>query len=336
MMLSLGGCTHPPAAGQAEQPPWVLGESAQYPRKQYLLGVGEGDTQQDAKSRARAEIATHFQVSIEATSVDKSSFLGTQKQGQDDRGSTQITLSQTQSIASELRTSTKQMLQGVEIAEVWQDQRSQRYYALATLSRLKTALVLRTNIEALDSAIAGQLDHAQSLSSVFRKIRASSKAIRLLSQRQALNQQLQVVSLVGQGIVAQWSLERLKIDHLKLLNRVNFRVVAEGLHAEAIERSLSDVLAGLGYQVTEQGDYLISATLSATPLPKREGWYYQTGTLSISISGDYKRSLGGHNWHFKVSATEQSLSQLRVLEEARRLLSESLNDQLLEILSVND
>ena len=70
-ILVLGGCASQPTS---KLPDWVNGDSATYKSTQYLLGRGQASTQDDAKDRARADLAKIFQVAVVASSDDVQRF----------------------------------------------------------------------------------------------------------------------------------------------------------------------------------------------------------------------------------------------------------------------
>ena len=307
------------------QPDWVTGDSKKYTSEQYMIGVGEADTMSTAKSRARAEIAKIFSVAVEATMTDSSSFAN------DGLGSTQNSLA----IDRELKSKTNQLLQGVELPKVWRDETSQRFFALAVLPRQKARLALSNDIDQLDLGIDSRLNRSRESTYLFEKMKLMATAIDLKAQRDRVNAQLRVVSLLGNGKPSNLSIESLKSEYAQLLSQVTITPEATGVGADQLQRSLSDALANQGYKVTEQGGYHVSAHLNSTALPPREGWHYQKGVLLISVMGEGKISLGGNQWNFKVSARDAELAKIRVMEKARQLMNEELNEKLLTILSSN-
>lgn len=130
LMLSLmSGCaSKPPAA-----PDWITGSSAGYISMHYLIGRGQASTQEEAKDRARADIAKIFQVAVVTSSDDVQKFKssGTEAGQYESQSSRHIT------------THTEQIVRGIQIAELWQDPATKNYHVLAVLPRLQTAASLR-------------------------------------------------------------------------------------------------------------------------------------------------------------------------------------------------
>jgi len=327
--IACSGCSSQGSKANSEPPKWVFGEAEDYSRKKFLIGMGEADTIREAKSRARAEIAKIFSVEINARSVDKSSYdRSTFNQETHDFNST--------SIEQEISAKTRQLLEGVEIAEVWKDGTSRRIYALAVLPRLKTAMSLRTEIEQIDNATREQINLLKKSSSLFRKIRLSSDALTLQQRRYRLNKKLKVISSTGSGVAPIWDLEHMKVDHAQLLSQISIQVVATGEQAEKMQQALSNVLANQGFDVLSEGEYTIRATLNSTELPPQRGWFYQKANLVIDLVGEDKSSLGGHEWNFKVASTERVLTDLRVVEKAKFLLSNELKLKMIALMEANN
>lgn len=303
-------------------PSWVMSESQEYPRSRFITGVGEADTMTDAKSRARAEIAKVFNVSIQSTSSDESYFE--QSTGMETYNAT--------AISREIQSSTQQRLEGVKVPEVWQDANNQRYYALAVLPRQITAANLRNDVNQLDDATQSLITNIQNSPSLVQKIRLSGKTIALQQKRALLNRQLQVVSIAGDGVPAKWSADKLMLDRSELISRITVTAMATGKNEQQLQTSLEDALANQGFTVLSSGNYVLKAELDSTALPPQGSWYYEKGSLNISLMGENKQSLGGHVWNFKISSSDPSLTQLRVLEQAKKYLNTELSEKLLDLL----
>lgn len=323
--LVLTACGSQQVKDEQDNPSWVYGESREYPRKQYLFGVGEADTMTAAKSRARAEIAKIFSVDIQAGSQDHSRYenlnLGHEKG-----------LTESLSVSQSIDINTEQRVQGIEIPEVWLDKNNQRYYALAVLPRQKTAASLRNDITALDSATNTIVTNSRASTSLFHKVRLSSRAIALQRQRSQLADQLSVVVLTGNNVAVKWHLQKMIVDYTDLLSRITVRTLAQGLEKEKMKTVLSNALANDGMTVSEAGEYTIVLTLASSELGPKGAWYYNKATLTVSVIGKEDRTLGGNTWDYKVSATDASLSKIRVMEQAAAILEKELTKEIFSLM----
>lgn len=323
--LLVSACASQNTKDSNTQPDWIMSQSEAYPRSGYLTGVGEADTMTDAKSRARAEIANIFNVTVQSSTEDYSSF-------QQSSAEQMAQSSNTLEVSRQIHSNSKQRLEGVKIAEMWQDKNTQRYYALAILPRQLTAMNLRKDIEQLDSTTSTLVSRIQQTPSLVSKIRWSGDAIMLQQQRRGLNKQLQVVSATGQSITSPYPVEKLQQDRKDLMSRVTITATATGIEEAALQRALEDTLANQGFTVIPNGQYTITANLSSTALAPQGNWYYEKGSLDISMSGENKQSLGGYSWNFKISSSDPTLTQLRVLDEAKKMMNKELSAKLFELL----
>src|SRR5687767_2572429 len=100
----LPGCASNPHA-----PDWVNGTPAKYASAQYLSGRGQAASGEEARDRARADLAKTFEVNVSVESEDVQAFrsgAGGQYEGRS---------------ARRIATRTDRVVEGMEIAETWQD-----------------------------------------------------------------------------------------------------------------------------------------------------------------------------------------------------------------------
>lgn len=207
LMLSLvSGC-----AGRGPlTPDWVNGESAQYEKAEYLIGRGQAATQEDARDRARADLAKIFQVAVASESEDvQKSKTGPTGQPQYEG-----------EVSRRINIQTNQIVSGIQIAEQWQDPATKNYHALAILPRLQTAATLRQQIGQLDEATGNYIEQSRKTSDLFLKISAANQAVETQQERASLQKSLQIVDVTGRGVESQWNIAKLNSDLDGLLKRV--------------------------------------------------------------------------------------------------------------------
>lgn len=304
-LLLLAGCSQSPKPNA--QPDWLLGQSAQYPAARYITGRGQADELAVAKDRARADLAKTFSVKVSEQSKDNSSF------SQTDSSSKGTVSSNALDVSRNISTRTDQMLNGVEIADTWQDPQTRVYYALATLSRAKASAALRTQIADLDASTRAYLDQAQASDDLFVKIAAATHALEAQTERAGLQSELQVADITGRGIPPAWNLGKLQTDRSALLARLRIRAVADGKDAGELQKLLAGALADAGFTVNDSADYTMTAQLDYAVLPPREGWYWLSGSLQVTLDGA-GQAHGVRRWQLKVSGTDKALAQQRLME----------------------
>jgi LPP20 lipoprotein len=316
--LLVGGCATQP---KSTQPDWVNGDSAAYKPAQYLLGRGQGPTQDDAKDRARADLAKIFQVAVVASSEDVQQFQtapgGGQYEGKSSRS---------------ISTRTDQIVSGIQIAELWQDPATKDYYALAVLPRLQTSTTLRQQIGQLDDATGGYINQSRNTDDLFLKIAAAHNALESQQERDALQKSLQIVDITGRGVEPRWSAGALKADLDALLKRVRIasRVTADS--APGTADIVAGALAKSGFMIEngQNPDFVLQTRLNLPEPLARDGWYWQRGTMEVTLTESANgRVRGTRRWDIKTSATDRDSAVRRALDEADALLKKELGPTII-------
>lgn len=309
----LGGCATKPS-----QPDWVVGDSAKHKSAQYLIGRGQASTMEEAKDRARADLAKIFQVAVAVDSEDVQSFKSDAAGGAGQYAGES---------SRRITTRTDQIIRGVQIAEIWQDPISKNQHVLAILPRLQAASALRQQINQLDDATQGSVDQSNKNSDLFIKIAAASKAIESQMEREGLQKALQVVDVTGRGLESKFNSGRLKVDMDELLKRVRVAPkVLEG-SVSGLDEVVAGALSQAGFMIDtgENPDFLLKASLQLTDLGLKQGWYWQRGNLEISLSDAATgRVRGTQRWPIKSSATDKASAIRRALDEADAVLKKEL------------
>jgi len=308
----IASCATAPA-----QPDWVNGTSSRYPNAQYLTGRGQAPSVDDARDRARADLAKIFEVGIAVTSEDIQTYrVGAQAPGQYEAQATR-----------NISTRTDQIVRGIQIAELWQDPVTTTQHALAVLQRLPAATSLRQEIESLDSATRTYLDQARASSDLFVKIGAASHALDSQLDRQAYQKSLKIVDVTGRGVEPEWSSAKLAADLADLLKRVRVatRVPAQAPPGFAAIVNGAVAAAGFLIETGDKPDFVLDADLSLQEPVLQEGWYWQRGTLEVRLTdAASNRVRGSQRWPIKTSARDKANSQSRTLDEADKLLKQDL------------
>jgi hypothetical protein len=313
--LLLGGC-----ATKSNQPDWISGDSAQYKSSQYLLGRGEASSMEEAKDRARADLAKTFKVAITADSEDVQSY----RTNSAEAGGAGKYVAES---SIRLTTSTDQIIRGIQIAESWQDPVKKNHHVLAILPRQQAAASLRQQVNELDDATQGSVEKSKNSTDLFLKLAMASKAIETQLEREGLQRALQVVDNTGRGVESKYSSARLKADLDDLLLRVRVAPKVLAGSTPGLEEVVSGALSKAGFLIDtgESPDYLLKASLVLTDLGLKDGWYWQRGNLEISMSEAASgRVRGTQRWPIKSSATDRASAVRRALNEADAILKKEL------------
>ena len=320
LMLSLfAGC-----ASQPTVPDWVNGDSIQYKTSQFLIGRGQAATQEEAKDRARADIAKTFQVAVVVSSDDeqrsKSDASGTaQYEGQASR---------------HISTRTDQIISGIQIAELWQEPTNGNYHVLAILPRLQTAAALRQQIGDLDNATRNYIEQSRKENDLFVKIAAASHALQAQQERETVQKSLQVVDVTGRGLEPQWSTAKLKSDMEELMKRVSIASRVSTDSPAGLAPIVAGALAQAGF-VLDTGDhpaFILQASLNLADLGLKDGWYWQRGNLEITLTETASnRVRGTRHWGIKGNAQNKDGANLRAINQADAILKQELGAAIIDM-----
>lgn len=322
--LGLLGCAGSVRHEGKAPPDWVNGESARYSASQYLLGRGADAQLDNAKDRARADLAKTFEVAVSEESRDVQSVKQQSgKEGMQQSGELDVSRA--------IKTRTDAIVRGMEIADVWRDPVSRQYYALAVLPRAQAARGLRQDIQDLDEATGGYIAQARGEGEGLSKIAAAMKAVTAQHERSGLQRMLRVLDVSGQGMSPKWNERELQADLDTLLARVSIAPRAAGHDSAALDTALRGALADAGLRTSEgEADYVIEASLDLDDLGLREGWYWYVGRLELVLRDHSGEIRGSRRWPIKESSTVNSVARQRALDKAAEILKRALRTTLLD------
>ncbi len=321
LTLLIAACNTPHTQ---KMPEWINGNSQRYSTALYLTGRGSGDNAQDAKDRARSDLAKQFEVIIDESSQQSQAFVSTEVKGHEKH-------SLDQSVSRQLNTYTTRNLSGVEIAEQWQSPETNTYHALAVLSRDRAQRQFEQEIAAYDDASRSDIQRAQSEKSNLLKAALLQRALNNQQLRSGVQRSLQVVDSSGRGRPSLYSLSTLKQSRDALLKQVSVQAITSEGEVSELQKLLTAVLAETGFKSgdNQSSDYQVTALLINDPIEEERGWYWLRGTLQITLLDALGHELGVQRWPLKVSATTEKRAQQRMLSEASTTLKQNLRDSLL-------
>lgn len=320
LVLAMVGC-----ASTSGAPDWVSGTAARYPAAQYLVGRGQAASGEEARDRARADLAKIFEVNVAVESEDVQSFRR-------HAGDSESDGEYEERSARRVVARTDRLLEGVAIAETWQDPDTKTQYALAALPRLKASMALRQEIDRLDQATRLDVDRARAAPDLLLKIAAAARALAAQSERAAHQKTLRIVDATGQGEQSSWSLARLRADLDALLKRVKVapRVASDASNGLASVTQGALAAAGFLADTGEQPEYVLETSLALDDLGKQDGWYWQRGTLELRfIESANQRVRGTRRWPIKSSALAHDGAVQRALDAADAILKKELRTTII-------
>ncbi|HBT82152.1 MAG: hypothetical protein A2091_01475 [Desulfuromonadales bacterium GWD2_61_12] len=313
-LLLLCGCA-------ATAPPWVTGKTDRYPDQAYLTGVGNGRDRTLAEDRARSEIAKVFQVDVRSReTLEESHWLVRGREGESS--------DYRQSASSDLTAASGRVLQGVRIAEVWQDPASGEFYALALLERMPLAASLRSVIADLDSKIAAQIELAEGQTTGLRQLGYYLRAYRLLQERLPLAGDLAVIASDGRIPPPPLASGEVVARADRIAAALHVEVQLAGDREGIVAGGLLSALAATGMQFgpSAVADLRVNGTVLSEISPATGAVIWSLATARI----DLKDATGQQLDHLDVSVREGSQSQERADRLARELLGRRLAERLIE------
>ncbi len=310
--------------GNGGRPDWIDGQSEQYPPALYLSGQGSAISAQDAKDRARAELAKQFEVAVRERGQQAQIFSSQQAGGVN-------TQSLEQRISRQLLTSTSRNLQGVQIVDQWLDDANNRYHALAVLSRGRARFQFEQEIADLDEQSRQWLQRAEAEDRPLYRAAFVHQAIAAQRRRAVAQSSLQVVDASGRGKPPAMSLAELERSRDALLNRVTLIPAASGEIAAGLIEQLSAASAGAGFRVSNDApvSYRLRAQALLDPVIEQDGWYWIRGTLQLNLVDAAGKDIGVKRWELKASSTDIERTRQRLLNDTDTLLKQELRETLL-------
>ena len=307
-----------------KQPDWINAASKNYPANAYLLGRGQSDNRALAQDRARADLSKIFQLRVTEESEDVVKF---ENQSLADESSATTSASASRHITTE----TDQIVEGIRIAELWQDPANNQFHALAVLDRNQASNDLRQAIQNQDAATEHEIAFARQQGNLFRQLAHASQAVEIQASRYENQRVLKVIDPTGIGVPPIYNLASLRADRDSLLQRVHIELRLLNDPIGGVEAILQGALAQAGFQHISgnNADYRLEADLQLDGFPDDKGWFWYRGSLQINLlSQDKNQSQGSHRWDIKVAAQNAGTAAQRV----RNTIDKTLNAELRDVI----
>jgi RNase H-fold protein (predicted Holliday junction resolvase) len=272
LMLLLFACAGPRA------PEWTLGKSVLYPSEAYLLGVGFGRDRAHAEDRARSEIAKTFQVQIQSReSIVESHWVS--------QVGEPATTEYSQSVQAELTAITDKVLEGVRIAEIWQDEETGEHYALAVLDRLRTSRALRGELDEIDQAVAAKVRQAEAAGTPLRQLGYYLQALKSLERRRGIAADLRVTDPGGWVLEAPYSLADIAERTDKAAAGIRIGIDLEGDRQGIVNGALVRALTGIGMALAPslERDLLVKGAVNVELYRTEEPWQWSVASAQVQF-----------------------------------------------------
>lgn len=312
----------------SDTPQWVRGEPDLYPNFKYLSASGSASKAEQAKARALSNLAKIFEVQIREVSTTSQDVKTHQQGGVE-------TVEKSARIASTVNLKTDKMVQGVRIAEQWQNSTDLTFYALAVLDRTQAGNNIRGEMRELDDQTQYALDQQVNRSDALLKISDLHKVNTLQQDRQTLQKTLKIIDLKGKGAPARWNLAQLNEQLQSALRSLPLQISVKADDVGGLNAIIQGAAAKAGLNVggtnNQGGHYLLSASIEAQDAIKKDDWYWLRATLKIElIAQDGVTVIGYQSWPLKVSGSSVAQLPDRMRKEADKTLKQQLLNSMLE------
>ena len=310
-----------------DAPEWLQGEPDMYPNFKYLSATGSASKSEQAKARALSNLAKIFEVQIKEVSTTSQDIESRKKDGLE-------TVEQRARIASTVNLKTDKMVQGARISEQWQNSTDLTYHALAILDRNQAGNNIRGEMRRLDEETQYALDQQVNRNDALLKISDLHKANTLQHDRQTLQKTLKIIDVKGKGATSKWNLAELNEQLQQALRALPLRTTVKVDDIGGLNNILQGAASREGFSVSDNigsPGYQLAASLEAQQPIIKDDWHWLRATLKIELIGqDGITVIGYKSWPLKVSASNASQLQPRMLKAVDKNLKQELLNSLLE------
>ncbi|MFA6015464.1 MAG: LPP20 family lipoprotein [Gallionellaceae bacterium] len=310
------------AHAMGASPAWVTGETAEYPPNQYLLGRGIGATEEEAKNRARGELAANFEVRIEVLSENSTQL---EQSGKHERVS--------RSASQKVSAKTDKVINGISLPEIWRNPVTLDYHALAVLPRAQASASMREELDKLDTALQQYLQAANSQQDPLLKIGLLSQALQSSIQREGFQSLLKVLDPSGQGVPAPLTQAEVRMQVDENIKKIRIAPEVSGeANAHEFFNALKGGLAAAGFLATntDTADLLLKGNFVVHDLRLQGNWNWLRVTLEVSLlERATGRVRGSKTWSVKASAQDANTAHSRAIMEVEKLLKQELRTTII-------
>lgn len=238
--------------------------------------------------------------------IHESSTSSSDTRSQVSSGNEKVSIKQR--MVQRINISTDQNLEGIRIAEQWQNNTDLTYHALAVLDREHAGNMIRDEMNVLDRDTAFELNAMPSQNDGLKKIAAYQRIIHLQESRNSLQNTFKVIDLNGKGKTPQWNITELKVQQAKALTELRMTAFVQPDGYAGLKQQLQAVMSQAGFaSVGDRADYTLLAEVDLNEIRQQQGWFWLRGTLKLRLI-DVKSGVtrGSHSWALKTSATQKT------------------------------
>ena len=330
--LQLMHCTYAQKGAALEKgdrmPHWVNAPYDVFSQREYIVGVGSGDTREAAEKNAVAEIAKVFRSNIQVDETLIESALEHSKGGKSE-------LSSTSQIFNQTRITSNLELKNVKIARVFFSENDGLYYVLATLNRAQTAELYRKDFIENDRLMKKYFEQAVAESNKLHKLSDLNKAFALFQVNRLINEKYKVLTN-GQNLKSSIPENRLHNALRQAREAIGIQLLAEGQTPPQVGDYLKEMIGNLGFTISEKpADFILRYQLvqRKTDL-NRPGIVAFNWQLSVQLADRINNvTLKTFTVGKRTAAISQEEAQARILRTVKAALENQFYRQFLDYLN---
>lgn len=306
------------------KPDWVNGDAGFYPNHQYLTATGSASKAELAKDRALGNLVKILELQIREDSNTVSDTRVNIKDGEE-------SVSKNIRLGQQINIKTDKVVQGARVAEMYLDETTFTYHALAVLERKQAGTNIRDEMSRLDAETQVELNRSESKQDALLSMAAMNKALLLQMERQTLQKTLKVIDVRGKGLPSRWNMADLRGQLENSLQSLRIATAVENDSTGRLDQALKSAMGNAGFPaVNGSADYTLVASLDVQDLGFREGWYWLRGKLSIKLVEDDGKIRGRQQWSIKASALQRDDAESRLMTQVSNKLNAELKSSMIE------
>ncbi len=244
-----------------------------YPESEYLTAVGQGQSEPEAKNRAKAELSRIFESRIKSEMLDQMRSV-LKASGTEDFE---------QSIESKVRIESDVELKGVEIAKVVKN--GADYKALAVLDRAKAYAQWKRRINDLDAEADGHMNVYRDAATTLVRYRALREIPSIWVKREIIGSRIIVLGYNSPPSSFDMGEVLTRIPVLRADMPILLDIRSD--YSDVVRDSVGEALGKRGFVMTyeeSEAAVIIDGTIVVEPVDiKHPEWKYARATASLSV-----------------------------------------------------
>lgn len=249
-----------------------------YPSSKYLTAEGLGQSESEARERAKAELSNIFEAKVSSEVINRVRSVINSKDKE----------TVTRDDEQKIRVLSSVDFKGLEIGKVWQDKKQGNYHALAVLNRNKAREEWQGKVDDIDNRIEAMLESLESQKSLFSRLQTLKKARRLWLKKEIVVSRLRVLGF-SNASMADYDVKSIITMTSQITSSLIVSInITDGMYGKTISEEITEALSREGYAVTGDAggaNLQISGSVKVSPVDlKNPGWEFARASVSLVMT----------------------------------------------------